>query len=204
MQPPESLLGHLKIFPSMCYMGAFGFQLIMDVYFFGLLAGRLEEEKLGTFYHDYLWMLVYVFVACNLVEYILCWNSYYILANSFSMALYYIFSKKNPNEKIFLFFIFSVKASYFPWAITALAFLQGASVWSELVGIAIGHSFIYLSIICEVSYGKNYLKTPNWFKNLYGRICAKINNTTFGGAQRVEDQPGNQFRAFQGRGVRLG
>jgi len=208
VQPPESLMGHLKVFPSLFYHGKFSMNLVMEIFFFGMLAGRLEETRKGANYWNYLWMLFYIFSACNVLEYIISWNSYYILANSFCMALYYIFSKENPQEQIFIMFVFSVKATYFPWAITLINFLSGGSVWSDLLGIGVGHSYYFLTEVCQLKYRKNYLKTPFWWIQLCNWVHYKVQNSNLMG-QRVDynAEAGGQpapFRPFQGGGRALG
>lgn len=141
-----------------------------------MLAGRLEESRKGNNYYNYLWMIFYIFCACNVLEYIISWNGHYILAKSFCMALYYVFSKENPQEQIYIMFVFSVKgnfsickliAAYFPWAITLIDFLSGGSIWSPLMGIAVGHSYHFLTVVCELKYRKNYLKTPHWWYGFF-------------------------------------
>lgn len=111
----------------------------MTIFFFSILVGRLEEEKRGSTYYDFVYMLFVLFIGCNVLEHIVNMYGYYIVSASFCMGLYYIFSKKNPDEQIQIFFVFSIKARYFPWAMMIMDFLEGGSIVSPLIGIGVGH-----------------------------------------------------------------
>jgi hypothetical protein len=62
--------------------------------------------------------------------------------------------------------LFSIKAKYFPFAYIFYAFISGASVIDMIIGIVIGHLYLYLKEILPLSTGKTYLKTPElMYKN---------------------------------------
>jgi hypothetical protein len=68
--------------------------------------------------------------------------------------------------------------------------LFGSSLIPYVIGIMLGHAYIFVKDIAVVRYHKDYLPTPRWFANWwYGRQ---------GG-----DVPRQQQAAFAGRGVRL-
>ena len=43
-------------------------------------------------------------------------------------------------------------AQYFPFAIAGLNWIQGGSIWSDLIGIGVGHSYVYLKEILPLSH----------------------------------------------------
>lgn len=70
--------------------------------------------------------------------------------------------------------------------------LFGASLLPNIIGIVLGHCYIFVKDIAVVRYHKDYLQTPLWFSNWwYGRAGAE-------GPRRAN------VGAFQGQGVRLG
>merc|ERR1711920_810987 len=109
---------------------------------------------------EFCWMLTYIFVLGNVVEYLINWSGYYILSASFCMALFYVFSKKHPNQKISFFFMLQIKAQYFPWVIMLLNFAQGGNIVSDLLGIGIGHSWVFFKDVYSAKTGIDYLITP--------------------------------------------
>lgn len=70
--------------------------------------------------------------------------------------------------------------------------LFGANLMPNIIGIVLGHSYIFVKDIAVVRYHKDYLQTPLWFINWW------YNRSN-------QDQPVRRnVGAFQGTGVRLG
>jgi hypothetical protein len=71
--------------------------------------------------------------------------------------------------------------------------LFGGSFINYIVGIGLGHIYIFVKDIAIVRYHKDYLPTPLWLTNWwFGRAGE-------GDAPRAQQQP----RFFAGQGVRL-
>ncbi len=71
--------------------------------------------------------------------------------------------------------------------------LFGASLMPFIIGIIIGHCYIFVKDIAVVRYHKDYLQTPLWFSNWW-----------YGRAGNVDAPRRQNVGAFQGQGVRLG
>ena len=63
-----------------------------------------------------------------------------------------------------------VKASNLPWVLIALSLLTGGDIFKDLIGIAAGHTYIYLKLILPLSHGYNLLKTPRIFETWIKRL----------------------------------
>lgn len=87
-----------------------------------------------------------------------------------------------------------------------------------MIGIAAGHTYIYLKIILPQSHGYNVLKTPKFIDYWVNEIIRR-RNVGGGRVYNINDdrvninRPGNaaaarddgpNYRPFAGRGVRLG
>jgi hypothetical protein len=73
-------------------------------------------------------------------------------------------------------FIFNL-GGYFPFIWTALkVLLFGESLLPNLVGLGLGHLYIFLKDIMVISHHKDYLATPQFIKNWWYR----------GSSQRVQ------------------
>lgn len=72
--------------------------------------------------------------------------------------------------------------------------LFGASLLPRIIGIVLGHAYIFVKDIAVVQYRKDYFQTPRWFTNWwYSRQ---------GQEQEVPRRAqGGGF--FQGQGVRI-
>jgi hypothetical protein len=69
--------------------------------------------------------------------------------------------------------------------------LFGGNLKNYIVGIILGHLYIFVKDIAVVRYHKDYLPTPRWFTNWWF------------GRQGVQPQRNNAGGFFQGQGVRL-
>ena len=78
------------------------------------------------------------------------------------MSLVYIFCKKNPNQVFMFLFIFKIKAKYFPYAYIFYRVIEGAALPDLVIGILVGHSYLYFKEILPLSTGKQYIPTPNF------------------------------------------
>ena len=81
---------------------------------------------------------------------------------SFSFSLIYIFCKKYPNQIFGVLFILKMKAAYFPWFYFFFKFLT-ANKWKELlIGLLVGHIYIFLKEILPISHKINIIKSPDF------------------------------------------
>jgi hypothetical protein len=52
-----------------------------------------------------------------------------------------------------------------PWVLVGLSIVTGGDPFHDLIGIAAGHTYIYLKEVLPVTYGYNILKTPKFIEN---------------------------------------
>jgi len=65
---------------------------------------------------------------------------------------------------------FPVKSGHLPWVLIALHMLTGGSPFGDLVGVAAGHSYIFLKMILPQSHGYDLLKNPSWIEFLTRKL----------------------------------
>lgn len=102
-----------------------------------------------------------------------------------------------------------------------LSILTGGSPWNDLIGIAAGHTYVYLKLVLPLSHGYQLLNVPKfldkWVNEIRRRYSsgagnARVHNLA---GDRVNMRPGNfgaghgadvgpANRPFAGRGVRIG
>jgi hypothetical protein len=110
--------------------------------------------------------------------------------------------------------------------------LTGHSPFSDLIGVAAGHTYIYLRMVLPESHGYDLLKTPKWVEQMVAKINSwfeepvqhrRVNILNNDGRQANvqavnaegnalnrmprnarDGNEGPAFRAFGGRGVRIG
>lgn len=140
------------------------------------------------------------------------------MIQEFLFACLYIFSKREP-ENIVNFWGFAIKSSTFPWVLLGVSLLTGQDIFKILAGYAVGHLYEFLKYILPEQFGYRILDTPQWFRSLVNWIAAQISNVK--GDNRPQQQANfirgmhgqdaaeefknaDNFRAFRGRGMRLG
>jgi Derlin-2/3 len=85
---------------------------------------------------------------------------------------------------------FPVSSGNLPWALLALSILTGGDPFHDLIGIAAGHTYIYLKMVLPVSHGYDWLKTPKFLENIVNEIIRKSRGP---GNQRVYNLGGDRL-----------
>jgi len=102
-----------------------------------------------------------------------------------------------------------IKAQYFPWVIMLMNFAQGGNIISDLLGIGIGHSWVFFKDVYSAKTGIDYLITPLWFMRLYNYLSHRIEQYNLYGTENVggnrawgqprpQDQPENAYGGNNG------
>ena len=55
---------------------------------------------------------------------------------------------------------FPVKAANLPWVLLLMSVITAGDPFKDLIGIAAGHTYMYLKVIMPQSHGYNLLATP--------------------------------------------
>lgn len=204
-----------KIPGSLTYHGSFDMGYIFHLIFFFMTNNPLEKSFIPALYGDFLTMLGFVLSFCGIFGAALNWGGYLVLSDAFTFALTYIYCKKFPNDSIILFFILKIKTAYYPFAIMAISILMGASWKNYVIGLLVGHLYIYLKEILPVTKGLNLLRTPTFvaewghslIRKFFAAPAAPGNWRAAENAQRDRERQAAEdaiFRPFGGRGQRIG
>eukprot|EP01017_Pseudomicrothorax_dubius_P001604 TRINITY_DN0_c569_g1_i1.p1 TRINITY_DN0_c569_g1~~TRINITY_DN0_c569_g1_i1.p1 ORF type:complete len:142 (-),score=42.43 TRINITY_DN0_c569_g1_i1:20-445(-) len=129
---------------------------------------------------------------------------HYFNGNAFIFGLLYIWCKKCPFEKVQFLFGFIVTSAYLPWILLVYDLIIGGSIVPNLIGIAAGHTYIFLKDILPNSHRINVLKTPKFFEKLVlkAKGYKPVPGNIGGRFQQAPPEP-QGWRPFQGQGVRL-
>ncbi|TNV71827.1 hypothetical protein FGO68_gene14172 [Halteria grandinella] len=140
-----------------------------------------------------------------------------ILMTAFVFSVLYVWCKNEPDRQVSLWGI-PVQTGNLPWALLLMSILTGGSPFDDLIGIAAGHTYIFLKMTLPNSHGYDLIKTPKFLENFVMKLVlqaraaqgnARVHNMA---GERINVGPqhnqgaanGAQFRAFAGRGVRIG
>ena len=96
-------------------------------------------------------------------------NDYMIMQNPFLFSCIYVWSKFVPDVEISIWG-FPVQSQYLPWALMAFHLFTGGNPFNDLIGVATGHTYVYLKTILPDSHGYDWLKTPRFMHTLVGKL----------------------------------
>ena len=213
-----------RLFTTFLFAGPFsqGFLFSLLMMYFSL--SKIEMHFKAK-HAEFMTLILFCAVVCTFYAFI--YGEYMVMHKSFLFALMYCWCKLEPDMTVSLWG-FPVKSANLPWVMLFLSILTAGDPFQDLIGIAAGHTYIYIRLILPVSHGYHLLKSPHiWSKYLldlvdyyYPRgglnrrnIWGMGNDRQAGGSARVEgggirEEPqansGARFRAFGGSGVRLG
>lgn len=183
------------------------------------------ESLFTTRYADFMTLILFLMASTMLFSWI--YGSHMVLHDPFIFAMMYVWCKMEPNVTVQLYFI-PVLSANLPWILLVISILSGGDPFKDLIGIAAGHSYIYLKMILPNTHGYKLLETPKLFQTFISWLERYANNGRppsnvhgyFGSAgqsgrmdrsssQRSDNNQssssgGPRFRAFSGGGVRLG
>lgn len=86
-----------------------------------------------------------------------------LLASSLESFVVYVWSMRNKNARIVLFFVLPISASYLPLAHIGLDFLFDANLTSPIIGFIAGHVYYYFAdVFPKLNNDLTIIKTPSF------------------------------------------
>ncbi|KAK3026439.1 hypothetical protein RJ639_041451 [Escallonia herrerae] len=117
---------------------------------------------------DYVWM--FLFGALSLLVMALVpflWSP--CMGASLVFMIVYIWSREFPNERLNIHGLFQLQGFYLPWYMLGVDMILGNPLKPDMLGIAAGHLYYFLTVLYPLSTGKNYCKTPIFVHKLVAR-----------------------------------
>lgn len=194
-----------RLFTHFFIVGAFGMKFFFGLMMYYFAMSNLESQYAPNSMADMFYMMLLVSQSLNLIG-LLLGEAY--LAKAFSFAMMYIWCKRSPFDRVTFMFGLKVNSGYLPLVILAYEMLTGQSIYHMLIGLAVAHVFIVFKDILPKSAQKvDWLGTPKWVHFLTNRFYYKRSYKVEPRIVQMNQQQEAQemrFRAFEGRGVRLG
>eukprot|EP00262_Sarcandra_glabra_P008414 TRINITY_DN21939_c0_g1_i1.p1 TRINITY_DN21939_c0_g1~~TRINITY_DN21939_c0_g1_i1.p1 ORF type:complete len:240 (+),score=21.72 TRINITY_DN21939_c0_g1_i1:98-817(+) len=145
---------------------------------------------------DFLWMMLFGAFSLLVISFApMFWHPF--MGSSLVFMIVYVWSREFPNARISIYGVVTLKGFYLPWALLALNLIFGAPLKPDLIGLAVGHLYYFLTVLYPLSGGRNILKTPLWVHKLVMRWGkgTQVNSP-------VQPNPSAGV-AFRGRSYRL-
>lgn len=198
-----------RLLTHFTFLGKPSFAWLMQLIWLVTYGGSYEQAKFAGNTADGIMMMFVGVVTCmslDLVSFLSAWLVpplfvRYFHASALVFQFMYLWSKQNPEAQVSLYGFVKLNGRHLPFAFLALDLLMGGDVWSDVMGILMGHMYWFLTDVYPLASGRHIVRTPAWLS----RLCLQY------GIGRVPIQAVNLvnpsdvgFRAFSGRGRRLG
>eukprot|EP00761_Pharyngomonas_kirbyi_P013838 gb/GECH01013867.1/.p1 GENE.gb/GECH01013867.1/~~gb/GECH01013867.1/.p1 ORF type:complete len:268 (+),score=76.75 gb/GECH01013867.1/:1-804(+) len=162
-------LRHLQLWrlvSAVLYLGNFSLPFLFNLVFLLQYSRRLEEDFHGRT-ADYVFCLLFATAVMLLAASTVVTLPF--LSSAYLLVLVYIWCRRNPNVMQRLMFInIPIESRYFPWALVGLHAIMGASPIPDLVGIAAGHLYTFLTHDLPRRTGRPpLLQTPAFLHTIF-------------------------------------
>jgi Derlin-2/3 len=128
--------------------------LIQSSYFY---CRRLEEHAFHGKSADFLFMKIFGATCMLMIAPLL---DLPFLSHSLVMMVLYVWSRRNPHERLRLYGMFTVGAGYLAYILLALSVMMGGNPIVDIVGILVGHFYFFLMDIIPKEFEVKVLWTP--------------------------------------------
>jgi len=148
------------------FFGNFGLPFVFGVYilvkYFGLIETEYYQGPRGT--ADLLFICAFGGGVMILVAYF--WEGLVILGPAMTFMILYVWSRKDPYRQVMMWG-FAFQAWHFPFVLLVFAVIMGNSPVLDILGIAVGHLYYFLSDVVPRVYGYQILKTPEFLYRIF-------------------------------------
>ncbi|TPX56646.1 hypothetical protein PhCBS80983_g04366 [Powellomyces hirtus] len=136
-----------------------GFPFLMNIYFLYRNSSDLETGLFVGRTADYVFFMIFCVGMINIAAYLL---ELVVLSEPLMLAIVYVWSMHNRDQRVSFLFGIQFKALYLPWVLVGMDVLQG-NPWPilKLLGIAVGFIYYYLDQTYPAqNNGRKILVTP--------------------------------------------
>ncbi|KAG5558309.1 hypothetical protein RHGRI_008290 [Rhododendron griersonianum] len=186
-----------RLVTNFFFLGPFSFTFAFRLLLIARHGVQLERGPFDKRTADYLWM--YIFGAFSLLAMALIpFLSVPFMGASLVFMIVYVWGREFPNERMNIHGLFQLKGFYLPWYMLGIDLILGNPLKPDLLGMAAGHLYYFLTVLYPLSGGRFSLKTPHWVHKL----------VAYWGVGFQQNAPVTRNTAadvaFQGRSRRLG
>ena len=196
ISPISLVLDYTKVFKNLqiwrllttfLFAGPFGPSFLFKMMMCYFTAKRVDEWFKTK--HDEMLTLL-LFCAAVIMAYSLVYGEYMVLHNSFLFSLMYVCCKLDPDSQVSIWG-FPVTSANLPWVLLLLDVVQMGDIVSDLIGIAAGHTYIYVKTVLPNSHGYRVLnklhpqaqRLINLFNHYFGSQPQRANVWGAGGTR---------------------
>ncbi|XP_058205856.1 derlin-1-like isoform X2 [Rhododendron vialii] len=150
-----------RLVTNFFFLGPFSLTFAFRLLLIARHGVQLERGPFDKRTADYLWM--YIFGAFSLlVMALIPFLSTPFMGASLVFMIVYVWGREFPNERLNIHGLFQLKGFYLPWYMLGVDLILGNPLMPDLLGMAAGHLYYFLTVLYPLSGGRFDLKTPHW------------------------------------------
>ena len=157
-----------RLVSTFFFAGGFSMNFLFAMMMIYFAMGNIERHFQNK-EADFATMLLFNAVAGILFGYLA--GEYMVMQSPYMFSVIYVWSKLVPDQQMNIWG-FPIQSKNLPWVLIAFHLFTGGNPFSDLVGVAAGHTYFYLKNVLPDSHGYDVLKTPNWIKGLTDKLKA--------------------------------
>lgn len=183
---------------------ATGFHFLINCYFLYNYSLRLERGEYDGRPADYCWMLLFNWICCLVVGLL---GDFHYLMDPMVISILYVWCQLNKYAIVNFWFGTQFKAMYLPWVLFAFNLIISGGGMMELLGILVGHLYVFLKFKYPQELGgPELLNTPEFLESYFPPQRGGIRSFGAAPTQRAQVQTTrNTFGGHNwGRGYVLG
>jgi len=96
-------------------------------------------------------------------------NDFAVMHSPYIFSIIYAWSKFVPDQQMSIWG-FPVQSCNLPWVLMAFHLFTGGNPFNDLIGVAAGHTYIFVKTILPDSHGYDLLKTPGFMESLVTKL----------------------------------
>ena len=156
---PWRLLTNFTFFGS-----SLNLDFLFHIFFLARYSRLLEETTFRGRTADYAWFLLF---CGGLLTAAAPFVNVMFMGPSLAFAMVYLWARRNADVPLSFLGLVNFSAPYLPWLLLLFSFLFGASSTVDVLGIAVGHAYYYLTDVHPSITGQQPLNTPTWLEALF-------------------------------------
>jgi len=161
-----------RLVTNFFFFDYFGLNFIFHMFFLVRHSKLLEEGAFRGRTADYLFLWIFGATLLLLIDVVFYYTQLpklMFLGPSLVFMIVYVWSRDERNKDVIMSFLglFTFTAPYLPWVILGVGLLLDQTPIFDLLGIAVGHVYFFLTTVYPQRTGRQLLKTPGFLKDLF-------------------------------------
>ena len=156
-----------RLITSVFFLGPFSMSFMFNLVFLVIYQKRLEEEEAPQGFMgrtaDHVWMMLIIVLALYPMSYLL---DMVVISKAFSMGIVWVWCKRHEDQQL-VFYGFSFRAGYFPWILTLIHVIMGASPADDIAGVIAGHIYVCFKDVFPQTHNFSLAETPQFMYNIF-------------------------------------